>query len=98
MIHTINLSVDFADLHLSYERSGEIALDWAAVRIFCQANGFEFAEIKASEDKLSALVTTWYYQHKSSGGALDSVMEQLISESDFEASRGGGFSYAPGMD
>jgi hypothetical protein len=56
----------------------------------------EFEEIKASEDKLSALVTTWYHQHRSSGGAVDAVMEQLLAESEFEAAHGGGFSYSPG--
>lgn len=94
---TIPAGLDFADLKLARDPDGHVSFDWAPIERICEASGIDVALFREStEDNLAGLVTAWYREHLSRGGARDPVQDDLIAEVEAEDAAGQPYSYPPG--
>lgn len=93
----IPAGLDFSDLRLVRDPSGDLSFDTAAIARIEQASGLPDGHFMASpEDALGELIMQWYRMHRAAGGAPDAVAEDLIAEARAEDERGGGYSHQPG--
>ena len=63
--------------------TGDIEFDAEILQDICNDNGLPF-----NEDIVTSLLVAWYNHHRSTGGAPDNVMEQIIAEIDAESITG----------
>lgn len=89
--------LQFSELRLARNASGDVSFDWAPIERICQASGIDVALFRdGPEDNLAALLTAWYRTHLAGGGERDPVYEDLIGEVRFEDAAGQLSSHAPG--
>jgi hypothetical protein len=89
--------IHFADLRLCRDSDGEVSFDWTPVERICAASGVPVELFREGpEDNVAGLLMAWYRAHRSGGGALDPVAEDLIAEAAAEDAAGQPYSHAPG--
>lgn len=89
--------LQFSELGLARDASGDVSLDWAPIERICQASGIDVALFREGpEDNLASLLTAWYRAHLAAGGERDPVYEDLIGEVQLEDAAGQLSSHAPG--
>lgn len=89
--------LQFSELGLARDASGDASFDWAPIERICQASGIDVVLFRdSSEDNLASLLTAWYRAHLASGGERDAVYEDLIGEVRLEDAAGQLSSHAPG--
>lgn len=86
----IPAGVAFSDLKLSRDPvTRALRFDWAPIEAVCDASGLDVGLFKESnEGNVIELLLTWYGFNLASGGARDTVMEQVIAEVEAEAFAG----------
>lgn len=89
--------LQFSDLHLARDKDGHVSFDWEPIEKICQENNIPIELLKdGPEDNVAALIVSWYVNHRSLHGKIDTVAEDLISETIKEDKLGGGISFPPG--
>lgn len=89
--------LQFSELGLARDASGDVSFDWAPVERICQASSIDVAPfMDGPEDNLASLLTAWYRAHLAAGGERDPVYEDLIGEVQLEDAAGQLSSHAPG--
>jgi len=89
--------VDFSDLRLTRDPSGDVSFDTTVIERIEVASGLPAGHFMAqAEDAVASLINTWYRQHLAAGGTPDAIQEDLIAEARAEDERGGGISHPPG--
>lgn len=89
--------IDFADLRLARETDGSVSLDFAVIERICEASNLPLELFHdETENNISGLIFGWYQSHRSQGGIIDPVAEDLIAEVEAEEIAGQSFSHQPG--
>lgn len=90
--------LQFSELRLARDASGDVSFDWAPIERICRASNVPIETFRDSpEDNVAALLTFWYRAHLEAGGAPDPVQEDLIAEAAAEDAAGQPYSHAPGL-
>jgi hypothetical protein len=89
-------NISFADLKLA-RNSSTVTFDMEIVQAVCDASNIDIAIFTQShEDNIAEFIVRWYFAHLKQGGDRDPIADDLMTESDFEYSHGGGFSLPGG--
>ena len=88
----------FADLGLARNlQTGAVSFDTAVVERIERESGLPAGFFMAQhEDAVASLIIDWYEAHRSAGGEVDPVAEELIAEVRAEDAAGHGYSHKPG--
>lgn len=88
----------FADLGLARNlQTGAVSFDTAVVERIERESGLPAGFFMAQhEDAVASLIIGWYEAHRSAGGEVDPVAEELIAEVRAEDAAGHGYSHKPG--
>ena len=71
----------FADLKLRHCEDDAIDLDMDLVKLICKINGLDFQKVLQNPGPVvTSVLTVWYKQHLSDGGAPDALMEELKTQ------------------
>lgn len=94
---TIPADIRFEDLELRYDPDGSVSFSWKPLMAICEANGEDATFFQhQAEDVLGEFLVHWYIAHRSRGGAIDTVAEELIGETLLEEQAGQSFSLPAG--
>lgn len=88
--------LDFSSLKLARDADGHVSFDWSPIERICEASDLAPEILKEGpEDNVCGLIVAWYAEHRSQGGQLDPVAEDLLAEAQAEDAAGSA-SFPPG--
>jgi hypothetical protein len=84
-------NLEFSDLNLSRDHSGDVSFDWTPIEAICTASGINPAVFRdMPEGNVAGLIIQWYSMHLQHGGKRDPVADQLLAEIALEDAQAAG--------
>jgi len=94
---SIPADLPFSALQLSRDAAGSVSFSTETIAQVERASGLPEGFFMAQdEDAIASVIVAWYSHHRTAGGDMDSVAEDLIAEVRAEDAAGQPYSHQPG--